>query len=1022
MAQISAQVSQPSTDLCRVIYARPPDKCTPARKSHAANHTQSRTKSRQLPRGADFMMDVATFTELSEMKILALSRRAAEMGVDANVLEQADDKLAIIGLIVAASVSIPDDECNAATAEQTPTCNSESAVRPFTVRQPIQPHKMPEAEMPEAVLPAEVAGERVLRVADDANRELALCAGVNHSSTLGAQHPDGDFNPEATNATEVTDAEVVDAGTDMRKRIREKSMSLGDGYTELLSMKRDFAYFLIKNGDLEAAERVFAEVRGGREDVLGSTAMETLHSQREYADLVRRQGLNPTKTKQLFKELVATVSRSLDRDFRRTLDADELNCRQAFLVRANWGFAGACKRIASTAEDFEEANLLYLEVVKLQSERMETVRTNGSAADLLEMQMERVQIDGGRADLLKKMGKLDEAAIVYNSVIQHQEAHLTRNAPQALISKAGYAGVLFEQGRVEEAAALYRVALKGLSRAQQGNDAQESLRIEFLTLSTKREYADLLKIQGRLEDAERMYREVEQRQIETLGARHPDTMRTRTLLANMLTLKLGKYQEAKTILKDVIHSQENTLGSDHTDTLTTQRDLAGVYKRQDKFDQANDLYQRVIAVQKRAFGPNHKETLRTMGGYADLLEQFNRLDGENGAKQLYTMVIAGQESNVGPNDPSTLKSKAGLALVLQKQGLLQQSKELFDIVIKAQTESVTIGANHRDTLVSKGDQGLLLAQMAKSAAEDLNDAERLLLEAAHGLTQQMPGSRYCNYFCHMLHVVALIKAMRAMGHDRRLMPRTRTAMSRPQPHEPVQQWMTRKSIDRDVSLSELLTMCHKDMWLGEKHVFAIWVATQLGLLEQGRKYELKEQADREFDVFISHAQSTGQDQCMMLNRLLTEVGLKVWYDMDADDLTLQAMEEGVSNSRNVLVFLSTGVMSRHYCIMEQRWGRLYKCNFIGVVEFDERHGGTENGPNRIFDQEKASAPDDLKYLFDAIEFIKYERRRGQREAMIERLRGSALGYSPRTISGSRGMNHRSPSEQEEQEEEQEQEP
>ena len=69
-------------------------------------------------------------------------------------------------------------------------------------------------------------------------------------------------------------------------------------------------------------ERVFAEVRGGREDVLGSTAMETLHSQREYADLVRRQGLRPAKTKQLFEELVGTVSGSLDGDCRRTLDAE----------------------------------------------------------------------------------------------------------------------------------------------------------------------------------------------------------------------------------------------------------------------------------------------------------------------------------------------------------------------------------------------------------------------------------------------------------------------------------------------------------------------------------------------------------------------------------------------------------------------------------------------------------------------------------------------------------------------------
>jgi hypothetical protein len=87
-----------------------------------------------------------------------------------------------------------------------------------------------------------------------------------------------------------------------------------------------------------------------------------------------------------------------------------------------------------------------------------------------------------------------------------------------------------------------------------------------------------------------------------------------------------------------------------------------------------------------------------------------------------------------------------------------------------------------------------------------------------------------------------------------------------------------------------------------------------------------------------------------------------------------------------------------------------------------RAGGTENGPKRIFGQEKESAPDDLKYMFADVEFITYERRRGQRETMIERLKGNALGYSPRMISGPRGTNQSSPSKQEEQEPEQEPEP
>jgi hypothetical protein len=84
----------------------------------------------------------------------------------------------------------------------------------------------------------------------------------------------------------------------------------------------------------------------------------------------------------------------------------------------------------------------------------------------------------------------------------------------------------------------------------------------------------------------------------------------------------------------------------------------------------------------------------------------------------------------------------------------------------------------------------------------------------------------------------------------------------------------------------------------------------------------------------------------------------VWYDMQAQDLTAQGMEDGVANSRNVLIFLSDGVMGRPFCNAEQRWGKKYGCHFVGVVEMDQRHGG---GPT-IFAQEMERAPADLKHL------------------------------------------------------------
>ena len=120
--------------------------------------------------------------------------------------------------------------------------------------------------------------------------------------------------------------------------------------------------------------------------------------------------------------------------------------------------------------------------------------------------------------------------------------------------------------------------------------------------------------------------------------------------------------------------------------------------------------------------------------------------------------------------------------------------------------------------------------------------------------------------------------------------------------------------------------------------------------------------ERQYDFFINHCQSSGQDQCGKLALLLERAGAKVWYDMEAANLTAQGMEEGVANARNVLIFLSEGVMSRPFCNTEQRWGKQYGCNFVGVMETDKRHSPADVG------KEKASAPEDLKHLLDDVEF------------------------------------------------------
>eukprot|EP01051_Picozoa_sp_SAG22_P005275 SAG22_NODE_307_length_12666_cov_761.250259_9_plen_543_part_00 len=155
-----------------------------------------------------------------------------------------------------------------------------------------------------------------------------------------------------------------------------------------------------------------------------------------------------------------------------------------------------------------------------------------------------------------------------------------------------------------------------------------------------------------------------------------------------------------------------------------------------------------------------------------------------------------------------------------------------------------------------------------------------------------------------------------------------------------------------------------------------------------RLFDVLPMEQREHDVFITHAQATGQDQCKTLCMLLQQQGKKVWYDMQAVDLTAEGMERGVSQSRAVLIFLSDGYFTRPFCVKELRWAKLYGCALLGVVEKDSRHHAAD------FGLEAQRAPADLEHVLADDEFLEYQRRNYLEKAMVEELgRRFELGAS-----------------------------
>lgn len=99
----------------------------------------------------------------------------------------------------------------------------------------------------------------------------------------------------------------------------------------------------------------------------------------------------------------------------------------------------------------------------------------------------------------------------------------------------------------------------------------------------------------------------------------------------------------------------------------------------------------------------------------------------------------------------------------------------------------------------------------------------------------------------------------------------------------------------------------------------------------------------EWDVFLSHVQSTGGDQCLVLRQALSAAGLRVWFDQDCTP-TVEGMREGVHHSRVFVSFISTGVFTR-WAVQNEVREALRAQSPIVFVLYSDAHGEPSTSPD-----------------------------------------------------------------------------
>jgi tetratricopeptide (TPR) repeat protein len=182
---------------------------------------------------------------------------------------------------------------------------------------------------------------------------------------------------------------------------------------------------------------------------------------------------------------------------------------------------------------------------------------------------------------------------------------------------------------------------------------------------------------------------------------------------------LGNYVEAEPMLEELLERRTHSLGADHNDVIDAQIDLAIVYRRIGKFEQAeNQCTTSLSQLNDQNRSQDDPMLLRCMTELSKIYLDSDRvLQAESLARNTYER----SRLSYGTNHPKSLKRGQVLVECLRKLGRLDDAQNLSNRIVS--NLQFILGQSHPDTLGAMDS----LANIA-AARNDLNLALEQYLE------------------------------------------------------------------------------------------------------------------------------------------------------------------------------------------------------------------------------------------------------------------------------------------------------
>ncbi|MDH5479215.1 MAG: tetratricopeptide repeat protein [Nitrosomonas sp.] len=213
-----------------------------------------------------------------------------------------------------------------------------------------------------------------------------------------------------------------------------------------------------------------------------------------------------------------------------------------------------------------------------------------------------------------------------------------------------------------------------------------------------------------------------------LGATSLDTALIQNSLAGLYRVQ-GKYAEAEPLYQRSLTISEDKLGENHLDVAVALNNLAGLYRAQGKYTEAEPLYQRSLMISEDKLGENHPDVATALNNLAGLYQAQGKYAE---AEPLYqrSLTICEDKPRAGQSDVTTALGKLvlgedylhvaaalnNLAGLYRAHGKYAEAELLYQRSLKIWEDK--LGAMHQHVAIALNNLAGLYRVLGKYAEAD----------------------------------------------------------------------------------------------------------------------------------------------------------------------------------------------------------------------------------------------------------------------------------------------------------------